>query len=349
MVPLSAVAYPPRCQPGDRIAIVSPSSALPAVFPHVHDLGVSRLRGDFDLIPVEYPTTRHFSTPEERARDLMAAFTDDSIRAVMATIGGDDQITVLPFLDFEIIARNPKPFFGYSDNTNLLNALVLSGVVGYHGGSTMVQLGRSVEMHPQVATSLRAALFDGGRFELSPSDTFACHPLPWDDPENLAKRAPTHPASPWIWHGPATKVVARLWGGCLEILDWTMQVGRWVAEPKHYESSALFIETSEEMPPPDYVFRTLRNLGERGILQQLSALIVARPMSERLGGRTNPEEIIAIETAQREAVVAAMDKYNPQVPMLFGLDAGHTDPQVILPLGGLIELDAAQQTVHVTY
>ena len=31
---------------------------------------------------------------------------------------GDDQIKVLPFLDFDVIAANPKPFFGYSDNTN---------------------------------------------------------------------------------------------------------------------------------------------------------------------------------------------------------------------------------------
>jgi muramoyltetrapeptide carboxypeptidase LdcA involved in peptidoglycan recycling len=348
-VPLSDVAYPPRCQPGDRVAIVSPSSFLPAIFPHVHDLGIARLQDEFELVPVEYPTTRRFSAPEERAQDLMAAFTDDSISAVMATIGGDDQITVLPHLDFDVIARNPKPFFGYSDNTNLLNALVLSGIVGYHGGSTMVQLGRSVEVHPQTAASLWAALLDGGRFELASPDTFANHPLPWDDPRNLAKPTPTHAATPWVWHGSTAAVKARLWGGCLEVLDWTMQVGRWVGEPTHYQSSVLFIETSEEMPTPEYVFCTLRNLGERGILEQLAALIVARPISERLGERTNSHEIAAIEDAQREAVVGAMDRYNPHVPMLFGLDAGHTDPQFILPLGGLIELDPEEQTVHVVY
>jgi hypothetical protein len=53
----------------------------------------------------------------------------------MASIGGDDQITVLPYLDPDLLHDNPKPFFGYSDNTNLLAYLWNLGVVSYHGGS----------------------------------------------------------------------------------------------------------------------------------------------------------------------------------------------------------------------
>ena len=51
-------------------------------------------------MPVEYPSTRHVgASAEERANDLNAAFADPDIKAVMAVIGGDDQITVLPHLD----------------------------------------------------------------------------------------------------------------------------------------------------------------------------------------------------------------------------------------------------------
>jgi muramoyltetrapeptide carboxypeptidase LdcA involved in peptidoglycan recycling len=331
------------------VAIVSPSSALPAIFPHVHDLGVRRLRDDFGLIPVEYPTTRRSASPRDRATDLMAAFEDASIRAVMATIGGDDQITVLPHLDFEAIARNPKPFFGYSDNTNLLNALMLSGVVAYHGGSTMVHLGRSDQLHPTTAASLRAALFEGGRFELVAADTFANYPLPWDDPDNLQHPVPMRAATPWVWHGPEVRVTARLWGGCLEVLDWATQVGRWVAEPNHYRGSVLFMETSEEMPTPTYVFRTLRNLGERGVLGELAGLLFARPISEPFGQTATNKEIKTLERDQREAVLEVMDHYNPTAPVVLGLDAGHTDPQLILPLGGLIEVDTGQRRIHVVY
>jgi muramoyltetrapeptide carboxypeptidase LdcA involved in peptidoglycan recycling len=60
------------------------------------------------------------STPADRAADVNAAFADPEIKAVIASIGGDDEILVLPHLDAELIRANPKPFFGYSDNTNLL-------------------------------------------------------------------------------------------------------------------------------------------------------------------------------------------------------------------------------------
>ena len=111
----------------------------------------------------------------------------------------------------------------------------------------------------------------------------------------------------------------------------------------------LFIETSEGTPTPAEVARTLQDLGERGILEQLAALVVARPVAQALGADTDLDEIAAFESAQREAIITAMDGYNPHIPMLFGIDAGHTDPQYILPLGGLIELDSTRGTVHVIY
>ena len=79
------------------------------------------------------------STPQERADDIHAAFADPDIKAVIASIGGDDQITVLPLLDRELIRANPKPFFGFSDNTNLLGYLWNTGIVGYHGASVMMR------------------------------------------------------------------------------------------------------------------------------------------------------------------------------------------------------------------
>ena len=103
------------------MAIVSPSSGLPGLFPVPFELGLARLRDDFGLVPVEYPTTRRMgSSPADRAADIHAAFADPTIAAIISSIGGDDQITVLPHLDRALIAANPKPFFGYSDNTNLL-------------------------------------------------------------------------------------------------------------------------------------------------------------------------------------------------------------------------------------
>jgi muramoyltetrapeptide carboxypeptidase LdcA involved in peptidoglycan recycling len=195
-------SYPAKPKPGDRVAVLSPSSGLPAVFPEVFDLGLRRLRDDFDLVPVEFPTTRTMGTsPRDRARDIHAAFGDPSIAAVLASIGGDDQIDVVPYLNLELLRANPKPFFGYSDNTNLLNVLWNLGIVSYQGGSIMVQLARGGRMNPATEASLRAALFTRGCFELSPANDYTDEDREWSDPG-------------WLEAEPSTSSFARTRACC---------------------------------------------------------------------------------------------------------------------------------------
>jgi muramoyltetrapeptide carboxypeptidase LdcA involved in peptidoglycan recycling len=123
---------------------------------------------------VEYPTTRRLgATAVDRAAELHAAYADPDIRAVLATIGGDDEITVLPHLDPAPFVADPKPFLGYSANTNLLNWLWYHGVAAYHGGSTMVHLARGGGLQPIHVESLRAALFSGGNLEIHPVELFS--------------------------------------------------------------------------------------------------------------------------------------------------------------------------------
>ncbi|WP_400160395.1 LD-carboxypeptidase [Arthrobacter sp. BPSS-3] len=74
-----------------------------------------RLAESTGLVPVEYPTTRQLgASAQARAADINAAFADPSIRAVLATIGGNDQITVIKHINADVVVGNPKPFLGYS-------------------------------------------------------------------------------------------------------------------------------------------------------------------------------------------------------------------------------------------
>ena len=66
-----------KLSPGDTVAVVSPSFAAPGRWPHVHELGLRRLRDVFGLKVLEYPSTRDLAaTAKEKARDLEAAFAD---------------------------------------------------------------------------------------------------------------------------------------------------------------------------------------------------------------------------------------------------------------------------------
>ncbi|AMT94923.1 hypothetical protein A2T55_15290 [Brevibacterium linens] len=114
----------PKARPGDRIAVLSPSFAAPSIPAAVHDQAMRRLAEGTGLVPIEFPTTRQLvATTEARAADINAAFADPRIRAVIATTGGDDEVTVVPHVDTAIVRNDPKPFFGYSDNTNLHHLL----------------------------------------------------------------------------------------------------------------------------------------------------------------------------------------------------------------------------------
>ncbi|TCC64293.1 LD-carboxypeptidase [Kribbella pittospori] len=335
-------------QPGDKVAIVSPSRGLPEIFPGPYELGLRRLRDDFKLIPVEYPTTKVLgATPQERAADLHAAWSDPSIRAVIATIGGDDQLTVLKHLDPAVFQADPKPFFGYSDNTNLLNFLYSLGLPAFHGGSVMVQLGRGGAMHPDTERSLRAAFFTPGEFELTPAEAWTDHDHDWNVPANLETEPPLFPGTGWTWQG-SQPVSGRLWGGCLEILEWQLAANRWMLPTDSY-NGILFLETSEEMPSSQTVYQILRNFGERGLLERFDAVLWARPKSSSLENHLTPAESVAYVTGQYLAVDRALMEYNPSAVVVKGLDIGHTDPAQILPYGGQARVDPVNQRITVTY
>ncbi|HZF92125.1 S66 peptidase family protein [Streptomyces sp.] len=344
-------AYPPKPSPGDRIAVVSPASGLPGPFPLPYELGLERLRSVYGLEPVEYPATRTMgATPRERADDLHAAFADPDIKAVIASIGGDDQITVLPLLDRELIRAHPKPFVGMSDNTNLLAFLRNTGIVGYHGASVMVELGRPGAMHPLTADSLRAALFTSGPYELRPADRWNDVDRDWADPATFDEEPQSRPSTGWTWVNADRVVEGRSWGGNLEILGWLLMADREIArDPAEYDGDVLFLETSEELPSAAEVFRTLRNMGERGLLRRFSALLMARAKTWSFAHPNSPEEGTRYAADQREAVLRAMRIYAPGTPIVFDVDCGHTDPQLVIPYGGTVRVDGPARRITVTY
>jgi muramoyltetrapeptide carboxypeptidase LdcA involved in peptidoglycan recycling len=341
---------PPKLQPGDRVAVLSPASGAAAIFPAVHEQGLRRLREEIGLEPVEFATTRQASaSAADRAADLMAAYADPSIRAVMATIGGDDQITVLPHLDPAPFRADPKPFLGFSDNTNLLNWLWYHGIAAYHGGSTMVHLARGGGLQQVSGDSLRAALFGGGEREITPVAEFSDEEIDWSDPRALVTAPPAYPGPGRIWHRPDRTVTAPAWGGNLEILSWNLAAGRWIRPNEDYAGCVLLLETSEEMPPALEVFRMLRNAGERGLLAQFPAILVAAAKGTSLELHRPIEERVRYREDQRAAVLEALATYNPDAMAVFGVEFGHTAPQWVLPYGGRITVDGPSRRIIAHY
>ena len=126
---------------GDVIGIISPSWGGPSVFPHIYENGLKNLKA-LGFQVKEFPTARgdakyQYQNPKVRAEDVNAAFADKEVKGIITSIGGDDSVRILPFLDKEVIISNPKFFMGYSDTTILTTFLRRLGMVSFNGPSIM--------------------------------------------------------------------------------------------------------------------------------------------------------------------------------------------------------------------
>ena len=148
---------------------------------------------------------------------------------------------------------------------------------------------------------------------------------------------------------PDRVVTAPTWGGNLEILHWTLAVGRWIRPAKDYAGCVLILETSEEIPSSEEVFRILRNMGERGLLAQFPAVVFGTAKATSIDRPVSPDKREPYRTAQRDAVLAAFEAYHPEAMIVFNVDIGHTDPQWVLPYGGSLTVDGPARTITASY
>lgn len=141
---MPSLIKPPRLRPGDIVATVSLSwgGAGDENILWRYQQGKARLETRFGLRVVEMPhtlagTAYAYEHPQERAADLMQAFTDPCIQAIFCCIGGEETIRLLPYIDFAVIRRHPKIFMGYSDTT--VNHLMCwkAGLSSFYGPAVL--------------------------------------------------------------------------------------------------------------------------------------------------------------------------------------------------------------------
>jgi len=346
---------PPPAEPGDRVAVIAPSGGAAAVFPDVFELALERLRERFDLDPVVFETADAHPDelrehPEMRAADVHEAFRDPDISAVFATIGGDDQIRVLKHLDGDVLRANPTRFFGMSDNTCLASALWTQGVVSFYGGQLLNNVATAGHLPEYTERYLRRALFEESLGELEPAEVWTDDTVEWARGDFREAEPEYEDSDGWRWDVPEDRsgevVRGRLWGGCLTVLQWLLAADRAVPGPAALDGSVLALETSEELPSADDVRRILTCAGERGLLERFDAVLVGRPQTRSREVERSDDERTECRAAQRAAVREWVRAYNPDAPIVFDLDFGHTNPTAPVPMGGTVAVDTDRRTIE---
>lgn len=330
---------PKKLQPGDRVATISPSWGG-AGEPEIrwrYEQGVQRLEDIFGLEVVPMPNSLKsgdylYQNPQARAEDLMAAFQDESIKGIIANIGGEDSIRLLPYIDFHVIRENPKVFVGYSDVTVSHLFCHKAGLSSFYGPAVLTDFAENVAMDPYTIDMVRRTLFSNGVIgEIKPPQAWTSERLEWVE-ENKGKRRKMQPNEGYELLQGSGVVKGRLIGGCIEVLEFAKGTVLW-PELGYWEDSILFFETSEEKPAPDLIKYWLRNYAAQGILQKANGMIFGKPQDE------------TYYEAYKDVIQQVMREYGLEdLPILYNMSFGHTEPKCILPYGTLAEIDCERKS-----
>ncbi len=323
---------PAHLDPGDTIAIVSPSFGAVGLFPHRLELGVRQMEAlgfRVRLAPNAANVHGYVSdTPERRAEDLHAMFRDPEVHAIVTAIGGDHSNQLLPLLDFDLIRAHPKIFSGYSDNTVLHLAFhTAADLVTFYGPSLITEFAEYPNMHAYTEEYFRKAVCQAGPVgQVQPAGEWTEEFLDWEQKRDLTRPRALVPSPGWTWLKPGL-AQGPLLGGCLESLQHLRGTRFW----PDWRGAIFFFETSEEKPTPEDVDGMLMDYENMGVLAQVAGMLVGRPMGYTDEEKRQLNQVILERTRQYE------------FPIVTVMDFGHTAPQFTLPLGCLASIDSPRR------
>lgn len=111
----------------------------------------------------------------------------------------------------------------------------------------------------------------------------------------------------------------------------------------------ILLEAAESLTPPDQIMRRVRALGEWGIYDVASAVVVASPPVSSLEVVPSEPQQDADWQAQCDVIFEQLEYYNPALPAVFGVPFGHTRPQWVLPYGGQLTVDSEKRKIWADY
>jgi muramoyltetrapeptide carboxypeptidase len=310
----NAAVRPRRLSSGDTVALVAPASAT---FQSI-DLDIAR--ESLEALGLEVKIGEHVmgrhgylaGDDKDRAEDINRFFADDNVRAVLPIRGGWGSARVLPYLNFDVIRKNPKILLGYSDITALLLSVhAKTGLITFHGPNGM---GR----------------WDAWSLEYLKRVLFNAEAVTMENPHALSDKnalTPIENRTRTITPGTAR---GRLLGGNLTVLT-TILGSPYVPT---WDGAILFCEdVGEDLYRIDRMFTQLKLVG---------ALDKIRGFVFGTCSECGPGEGFASLTLEE----IFNDHIKPlRIPAWFGAMIGHATPQWTLPVGAEVEIDASKGTI----
>jgi muramoyltetrapeptide carboxypeptidase LdcA involved in peptidoglycan recycling len=309
-------------QPGDEIRIVAPSSAWNAERAKQYERAKKKLETlGFNVNYGKYmePATHLDAVDVKlRAKDINDAYRDNSVKAIMALNGGWLANSLLPYLDWDVIKANPKPFIGYSDITVLLNAIYAkTGNVGYLGPN-LGTFGIKHEAEYTAENLCNVLCGNKSPISLAPSKK-------WGE----GKKRKQYTSQPWEIIQPGN-AEGRLVGGNIATL-YLIQGTEYY--PVFKEDTILALEDDDEAG--EYTTREFDRRLE-SILQQPNARKYIKAI---VIGRFQSASKVSMEDLRQ--IIRSKNLKN--IPVVANVDFGHTQPLLTLPIGGRMSVSTTSK------
>jgi muramoyltetrapeptide carboxypeptidase len=250
--------------------------------------------------------------PVRRAADLNQLFADPEVDVVQSLQGGYGSAQTIPYLDFETIAENPKPFVGYSDITALHVALLRNTGLATVYGNGLLGVGAA-----ETSDFSRRRLLDVLTGEAD-------------------SEVPRDPDDPYVRAIRGGRVTAPLVGGCLWLLLQTMGTP-WEVD---LDGAIFFFE--DYKAPPYYVDGMLTQLRHAGKLERVAGVVVGEMKDCDWGDQRQ-----ASDWARSRSLEDVLELHLEPlgVPVLYRLPLGHGKHLASIPLGVRYTLDADRKTL----
>lgn len=317
---------PARLQQNDEIRIIAPSRTLDCVGgfaanqiaqEKLTQMGFKVTFGNY----VSGMTLDGTNSISERIEDIHAAFSDPNVKAIQTVIGGFTSNELLPYLDFDLIANNPKIICGFSDFTALANAITAkTGLVTYYGPAyiTLKMLDKAGAY--QDNNFLQA--LTKKHYELRPSQTWSSDA--WFLPDSKRTFYPTD----WKVYTPG-RVRGVTVGGNVN----TLFLLAGTQYQPDFEDKIILLEFADDGETWLDFSRLLAQ-----VLQ-----LAKRPRALLLG------RFPKISQMTEQRLLYVLDKFPilKEIPVMYDLDFGHTQPIFTIPLGQEVWLDTDELVIKI--
>lgn len=298
---------PSPVKPGDTLAIVAPSAALAE---DMAEKGLAFLRSLGYQLKLGRSVTAHdgyLAGPDIlRAQDINDAFADDSVQGIICLRGGYGATRLLPLLDYETIAAQPKLFVGFSDITALHTVfLQRCGFSPIHGTMVM-SLGRNASDYTKT------------QFAYGLTHPFAAHTLALPENCQLETLVPGDVTGPLV-------------GGNM------MLISALTGTPYALQADGAILALEEVGEEAYALDRMLCQFEESGLIEKIKGLAFGEFY------HCGPDEPADYEWTVKDVITYYAKKWHK--PAIWGLPFGHGADNAWLPLGQNVRLNASEPSL----